>query len=1053
MAKSALVARAIFASLVLQDDPRALPVLQKIAKRKDVSSKEGEKKYGDVTYADETNKKYPLDTKKHVKAAWSYINMPKNAGKYSSSDLTAMKKRIKAAAKKIGIEITEEQGILGDDVPVTQSHYHVDGSLEDFSSKVSSAFRLWKRTRDDSSRWSYILGIFTDCILYYTSDWESDTYKYYMVDFSVNGDTVTIDPESIEECGVKMVITALGVDDDDSDPADDGAAEQAATGGTSMDKEQEKSKVLQAGDDVTNTDKTVASDALKSGEAEHSDDNPNVVEPKTAAETAGASVPDASGEATSSGEIEHSGDEGVSKAAGDNSTDGAVKTEMGKEAAGTKQQAIQSLSVDSHNESIAYVTVQSIEDKPDGSKLMKLQGIATRGDIVNGAGEVYPTKVWQDNMARMNKEAAAGKFIGKLEHPGKEQGLVDTAIKFDKFWLQGADVWFDATVVPTEPYGKNLQALIEAGVQVDMSSRGYGTFQLQNWRGIERSVMQDGFICTAFDAVWKGASTGSGVKSVSYQSEQIPSEETQETMDKETKVQSAQERADSIRAADDLKRTKAALLGESKLSDLGQKAYQSALDKATSLDDLFQVSDSILPHLQGTFPVEDATEVKQSETYSPRFYTKASQDEIAPKNVGEMFQRLVQDLPDTYEGIEATQNKKVPNHFTSPKKACYQLMCNIAKERNGSFSGRNAALGMLALEQGQTDRAEDILLQSLPTGATVAAAGADGDGAPLSNYLIFPLVRRVFPMYIMNLIAAIQPMDRPEGKIFYLDQYRVDSEGSETRMDLNTSANPFNSSFADNATEGAASRLIRLRLASATVSAHTKKLGAAWSIEEMQDLRAYHGLDAAQELMGGVAREMALEWNKEVLDDMVAQATAAALTFGTVAPATGFDSQKDWDEYIWVYLQKLDNAIFGQRNGPMTDIVAGMDAALALSKSMRGTFTIGGDGGDMGEAYPGTTFYGKILAPNGSRYRVFKTNFWASGTTNGSKIMGFRKGTEWSDTPYVWAPYTDYVTPLLTDPADFSQKQGLVSRAAKKVVVANAIGTLTVDSGGQGVVL
>jgi hypothetical protein len=565
--------------------------------------------------------------------------------------------------------------------------------------------------------------------------------------------------------------------------------------------------------------------------------------------------------------------------------------------------------------------------------------------------------------------------------------------------------------------------------------------------------MQDDFVCTAFDAVWKGASTGSGVKTVSYQSEQIPSEETQSTMANEQKTQSAQEWADGIRAADDLVRTKAALMGQSNLSDLGQKAYQAALDKCQSLDDLKKINDEMLPILQSTFPKEDAPEVTQSETYSPRFYVKASEQEIAPKNVGEMFQRLVQDLPDTYEGISATQNRKVPNHFTSPRKACYQLMCNIAKERNGSFSGRNAALGLLALEQGQRDRAEDILMQSLATGATVAASGADGDGAPLSNYLIFPLVRRVFPMYIMNLIAAIQPMDRPEGKIFYLDQYRVAANGDETRMDLNTSANPFNSSFADNAVEGAASRLIRLRLASVTVSAHTKKLGAAWSIEEMQDLRAYHNLDAAQELMGGVAREMALEWNKEVLDDMLAQATAAALSFGTVAPATGFSDQKDWDEYIWVYLQKLDNAIFGKRNGPMTDIVCGMDAALALSKSMRGTFTVGGDGGAMEEIYPGTTFYGNVATPNGSRYRIFKTNFWASGTASGSKIMGLRKGTEWSDTPYVWAPYTDYVTPLLTDPADFSQKQGLVSRAAKKVVVGDAIGTLTVDTGGQGVVL
>ena len=40
------------------------------------------KPYGNVTYADPKNGKYPIDTKAHAKAAWSYINMPKNAAKY-----------------------------------------------------------------------------------------------------------------------------------------------------------------------------------------------------------------------------------------------------------------------------------------------------------------------------------------------------------------------------------------------------------------------------------------------------------------------------------------------------------------------------------------------------------------------------------------------------------------------------------------------------------------------------------------------------------------------------------------------------------------------------------------------------------------------------------------------------------------------------------------------------------------------------------------------------------------------------------------------------------
>ncbi|WP_332368294.1 DUF6582 domain-containing protein [Spirosoma telluris] len=44
----------------------------KIDKRADVSPTEGEHKYSDVDFADRTNKKYPIDSPEHVRAAWSY---------------------------------------------------------------------------------------------------------------------------------------------------------------------------------------------------------------------------------------------------------------------------------------------------------------------------------------------------------------------------------------------------------------------------------------------------------------------------------------------------------------------------------------------------------------------------------------------------------------------------------------------------------------------------------------------------------------------------------------------------------------------------------------------------------------------------------------------------------------------------------------------------------------------------------------------------------------------------------------------------------------------
>lgn len=87
-----------------EDFERALARLERRANVK--------KPYGDVAYADpgyqkDGKKRYPLDTKEHVRAAWSYVNMPKNAKAYSADQLSSIKGKIRAAAKKLGIEISE----------------------------------------------------------------------------------------------------------------------------------------------------------------------------------------------------------------------------------------------------------------------------------------------------------------------------------------------------------------------------------------------------------------------------------------------------------------------------------------------------------------------------------------------------------------------------------------------------------------------------------------------------------------------------------------------------------------------------------------------------------------------------------------------------------------------------------------------------------------------------------------------------------------------------------------------------------------------------------
>lgn len=65
--------------------------------------------YGDVAYGDPKNKKYPLNSAGRVKAAWDYINVEKNAAQYplNGVSLSSVKSRIKAAAKKFGIQIND----------------------------------------------------------------------------------------------------------------------------------------------------------------------------------------------------------------------------------------------------------------------------------------------------------------------------------------------------------------------------------------------------------------------------------------------------------------------------------------------------------------------------------------------------------------------------------------------------------------------------------------------------------------------------------------------------------------------------------------------------------------------------------------------------------------------------------------------------------------------------------------------------------------------------------------------------------------------------------
>jgi hypothetical protein len=756
------------------------------------------------------------------------------------------------------------------------------------------------------------------------------------------------------------------------------------------------------------------------------------------------------------------------------------------------------------------------------SKVLKVQGTATTANVVNTKKQVYPIEVWQDNLPRLTRLLEQGRLVGESEHPEDGRNSLDrTCIKFTKFWQDANEFKFEATILPTNPYGQNLQTLIQNGVAVDISSRGRGTTKAGEWNGVKGvSIVQRGFRCDGFDAVIAGASPGSTITSWEIaQSETVAAQDAQEEeieMDPKLlaqlqalaansdkfaalleKMEQGQNAVTETPAAKTEEVKTEAVIVQSAVESESEKRLSAAAEraeKAAAAHEMALMRGAVEPLVQATAQsknwgpqwanslrkmveqgikagkvtnLDDLTQFTEAATAdveeliqaSPKFpgvgfNVQKDKGSRGPQTPMELIDILCEGVPDELpqSGMEHFMQKDedgnplIPGSFRTPKRQLKQLLVNIARHQDEEWNGPAAITALTRLAQGYDPYRvqEDFLSQTCADGTTSVAAG----GAPQSAIFIFPLVRRVFPLLIATELASVQPMDRPDGKIFYLDAYRVSTgvnsvdEGGSTvsdRMRIDRS-DSFSDSYANDPGECGTANLLQLRLSAKSVTAQNKKLYAQWSIEEMQDLRAYHGLDAQGELVSSLAREIALEWNQVVLSEMLAGATAGNRTFNTTAPS-GYTGP-EWEKYISRYIDALSNDIFNKRHGDITHLIAGPAAWLKLGAA----FNTGTNprSGPEPEMYAGLTLT-PFFTASMPGLKTYKTSFWSG--VNASKILVLRRGQDWSDTPYVWAPYMDYVSPTLTLPDVFTQKQGIMSRVAHKVVVGDAMGTLTIASG------
>jgi hypothetical protein len=79
------------------------------------------KSYADPGYQDDKAPRYALDTKAQAKAAWSYINQPKNAKLYTANQLKRVKQRIMKALEKFGVKVDTKEHLVIDSYELQES--------------------------------------------------------------------------------------------------------------------------------------------------------------------------------------------------------------------------------------------------------------------------------------------------------------------------------------------------------------------------------------------------------------------------------------------------------------------------------------------------------------------------------------------------------------------------------------------------------------------------------------------------------------------------------------------------------------------------------------------------------------------------------------------------------------------------------------------------------------------------------------------------------------------------------------------------------------------
>ena len=243
---------------------------------------------------------------------------------------------------------------------------------------------------------------------------------------------------------------------------------------------------------------------------------------------------------------------------------------------------------------------------------------------------------------------------------------------------------------------------------------------------------------------------------------------------------------------------------------------------------------------------------------------------------------------------------------------------------------------------------------------------------------------------------------------------------------------------------------IDIKVDSVAVTAQTKKLKAKWSPELGQDLNAYHNLDAEVELTGILSEQIALEIDREILNDLVRGSTAGVRYWsrapglfvaadgsqiGAEAAAPDFTGTvSEWYETLVETINDVSAQIHRKTlRGGANFLVVSPEVAniLEFTSGFRANVTMDGDKGTVGAMKAGSI---------SKKWEVYVDPYFLRNV-----VLVGRKGSSFLESGFVYAPYVPLqVTPTIFGTEDFVPRKGVMTRYAKKMVRPDMYGLVVV---------